>query len=550
MVDQAALRDLARLDARAAGTAALPLPLPGGRDVSAASTGELAAIARTEGPVRVLVGASTHAAVPSLARALARLGARPEVFRLSGVLAATAPSGRVLARSLGADPRVAYVERDRDLRVAADPFDSVDTTPGGSGIKYTWAYDEVGAAAALAAAGGGSRRIVAVVDTGVDVRHPELAGRIARTYDIHSRRAGVTDHAGHGTFVAGLIAAVDGNGIGGKGVAGNTRLLVIRASRSGSLTVTALARSIEAAVARGADVMNLSLAGPGFSLSQARALATAFYNDVLPVAASGNNGQSGNPLEFPAAAVGGPRGRRGVGLSVSATTPGGGRTEFSTHNDYVSIAAPGAGASGCELGVFSILPSGGAEEWDDPLSCSRLFSQGAVRFGYGEGTSFAAPLVSGLAALVWQVQPRLASEQVAHVLTRTAHQTVGTRSWNEYTGAGLVDGGAAVALARVYDLTAPPRRGSAHRRDGSRVAVRIARARDHTRAGRELAGHVRYSILVSRDGGRNFDVALRRNRPIRHLVRLKGSQTNAIATAVCDSNANCAIKRLGRFRRY
>ena len=433
--------------------------------------------------------------------------------------------------------------------MAADPFDSVDTTPGGSGIKYTWAYDEVGAAPALAAAGGGSRRIVAVVDTGVDIRHPELAGRIARTYDVYSHRADVTDRAGHGTFVAGLIAAVDGNGIGGKGVAGNTRLLVIRASRTGSLTVRALARSIEAAVARGADVMNLSLAGPGFSLSQARALATAFYNDVLPVAASGNNGRAGTRSSSPPrrwAARGAAR-RRPVRLGHHA---GGGRTEFATHNDYVSIAAPGAGASGCELGVFSILPSGGADEWDDPLSCSRLFSQGAVRFGYGEGTSFAAPLVSGLAALVWQVQPRLASEQVAHVLTRTAHQTVGTKSWNEYTGAGLVDGGAAVALARVYDLTAPPRRGSAHRRDGSRVAVRIARARDHTRAGRELAGHVRYSILVSRDGGKNFDVALRRTRPIRHLVRLKGSQINAIATAVCDRNANCAIKRLGRFQPY
>ena len=80
--------------------------------------------------------------------------------------------------------------------------------------------------------------------------------------------------------------------------------------------------------------------------------------------------------------------------------------------------------------------------------------------------------------------------------------------------------------------------------------MHVGRARDRTRAGRELAGHVRYSILVSRDGGRSFDVALRRNRPINHLVRLKGSQTNAIATAVCDRNANCSIKRLGRFRPF
>ena len=550
VIDEAALRDLARLDASAAGSAGVALPLLGVRETSTASLGELAAIARIEGPVRVLVGARTHAAVPSLAAALRRLGARPEVFRLSGVVAATAPSGRALARALGSDRRVAYVERDRDLRVAVDPFDTVDVTPGGSGIKYTWAYDEVGAAAALAAAGGGSRRRVAVVDTGVDVNHPELAGRIARTYDVYSGRANVTDRDGHGTFVSGLIAAVDGNGIGGKGVAGNTKLLIVRASKNGALTVRTLARAIEAAVARGADVMNLSLAGPTFSISQLRALQTAFYNDVLPVAASGNNGETGNPLEFPAAAIGGTRGRRGIGLSVTATVPGGGPTTFSTHNDYVSIAAPGAGASGCELGVFSILPSGGAGEWDDPLACSRLFSQGPVRFAYGEGTSFAAPLVSGLAALVWQVQPRLASEQVGDVLLRTARQTVGTKKWNERTGAGVVDGAAATALARVYDLTAPPKRGNAHRRDGTSVAVRIGRARDRTRAGRELAGHVRYAILVSRDGGRSFDVALRRGHPLRHVVQLKGTQTNAIAAAVCDRNANCAIKRLGRFRPF
>ena len=550
IVDAAALRDLARLDAHSAANAGLRLPLSGAPETSTASIGELAAIAGTAGPIRVLVGARTHAAVPALAAALERLGARPEVFPLSGVLAATAPSGRALARALGTDPRVAYVERDRDLRVAAEPFDTVDVTPGGSGIKYTWAYDEVGAAAALAAAGGGSRRRVAVVDTGADVNHPELAGRIARTYDVYSGGPGVTDRDGHGTFVSGLIAAVDGNGIGGKGVAGDTRLLIVRASRNGALSVSTLARSIEAAVNRGADVMNLSLAGPVFSVSQLRALRTAFYNNVLPVAASGNNGQTGNPLEFPAAAIGGRRGKRGIGLSVTATVPGGGPTAFSTHNDYVSIAAPGAGASGCELGVFSILPAAGAAEWDDPLGCSRLFSQGSIRFAYGEGTSFAAPLVSGLAALAWQVQPRLASEQVADVLTRTARQTVGTRKWNERTGAGVVDGAAATALAGVYDLTAPPKRGSARRRDGSHVAVKFARARDRTRAGRELAGHVRYSILVSRDAGRSYDVMLRSGRPLRHLVRLKGTRTNAIAVAVCDRNANCAIKRLGRFKPF
>ena len=147
----------------------------------------------------------------------------------------------------------------------------------------------------------------------------------------------------------------------------------------------------------------------------------------------------------------------------------------------MSLAAPGAGAGGCELGVFSILPAAAETAWDDPRSCSRLFSQGGARFAYGQGTSFAAPLVAGIAALTWQVESRLASEQVADVLIRSARQTVGT-GWNERTGAGVVDGGAATALARIYDVTPPPKRGqrSAARRH-ARCGARRARDRPHAR---------------------------------------------------------------------
>ncbi|MBN1530358.1 MAG: S8 family serine peptidase [Thermoleophilaceae bacterium] len=543
MIDDVAVREATRTGATASASGALPLPLTG-----AARGMGVSSVAGTPGAVRVLVGARSRRALPALAARLRRLGARPRVLPLSGIVSARVPSGAALARALRSDRRVAYVERDRTVRLAADPFDSLDVTPGGSGIKYTWAYDEVGAAAALVAAGGGSTRRVAVVDTGVDVNHPELAGRIAATYDV-SGGSSVRDVVGHGTFVAGLMAAVDGNGVGGKGVAGNTRIIAVRTAKSESTTVGRIARAIELSVRRGASIVNMSLSGPSFSMTQLRALQLAFYNDVLPVAAAGNQGLNGNPLEFPAAALGGTRGRRGIGLSVTATRPGGGSTGFSAHNDYVSLAAPGAGPGGCELGVFSILPANRSSDWDDPLSCSRVFSQTGARFAYGEGTSFAAPLASGIAALVWQVQPRLKSEQVAHVLIRSARQTVG-RGWNERTGAGIVDGAAATALARVYDVTPPPRRGSASRRDGTHVAVRIARARDRTRSGRELANRLTYAVLVSRDGGRSFRVALRRRKPLRHVVSLKGGRTNAIAAAVCDRNANCAIRRLGRYRPY
>jgi subtilisin family serine protease len=542
--DRVVLREVVSRQARAASGAAVPLPLPS----RAAARDAAVAIAATDQPARVLVGARSHADMPALAAKLRRLGTDPEPFGTVGVLAARAPSGSALVTALRRDPRVAYLEPDRRLHMSADPFDALDPA---TGVKFTWFYDDVRAADALVAAGGGSQRSVAVIDTGVDVNHPELAGRIARTFDTRSRNADVTDFVGHGTFVSGLIAAVDGNGIGGKGVAGNTQVVAVRASRDGSFTVSDLIRGIEFSIRAGADVINMSLAGRGFTLSQARALEAAFFNDVLPIAASGNNGLNGNPQEFPAAAIGGSRGAPGIGLSVGATRPSGAAAPFSTHNRFVSIAAPGAGPGArpteCEFGVLSTLAGGAGTAWDDPLSCSRIFPMAEGRYAYAEGTSFSAPIVSGIAALAWQVEPRLASEQVAEVLTRSARQTVG-RGWNEFTGAGVVDGAAATALARRYDVTAPAVRGMA-RRAGSTVRVRMRRSTDRTEEGRELAGGLRYRLVVSRDGGRSFGslTGSRRN-PISRDVRLRGTRVNVLIATACDRNGNCGIKRLGRFR--
>ena len=492
----------------------------------------------------MLVGVRAHSDRPAVAGRLRALGAEVEEFALIGVLAARVPSGSAAAAALRADRRVAYVERDRKLRVAADPFDSVDPA---TQIKYTWFYDDVRAAQAIAAAGGGSSRTVAVIDTGIDVNHPDFGGpaRIARTFDTATRSPSVPDAIGHGTFVGGLIAAIDGNGIGTKGVAGNTRLIAVRASRDGFFEASDLIRGITFSIRSGADVLNMSLAGRGFSISQARALGSAFYNDVLPVAASGNSAQVGNPIEFPAAALGGLRGRAGIGLSVAATNPRGGVAPFSNHNRYVTLAAPGAGPAGCRFGVFSTLPANLGTAWDG--SCSGIFSTGGARYGYAEGTSFSAPIAAGIAAVTWQVERRLASEQVAEVLARSARQTIG-RGWNEFTGAGIVDGAAATALARVYDVTAP-RASAAARRIGGSVRVRMRRSRDRTERGRRLAGGVSYRLLVSRNAGRSFDTVGRRRRtPISTTVPLRGSRPNVLVALACDRNANCGVKRLGRFR--
>src|SRR5215216_1942081 len=110
-----ALRAAVRLEPRASargGVVPLPLPERAGARAAAADAGELARIARSAGATRVLVGVRSHADLRGVARVLERLGAEPEAFRPIGVLAATVPSGAALARALGGDARVAYIERD------------------------------------------------------------------------------------------------------------------------------------------------------------------------------------------------------------------------------------------------------------------------------------------------------------------------------------------------------------------------------------------------------------------------------------------------------
>jgi hypothetical protein len=80
--------------------------------------------------------------------------------------------------------------------------------------------------------------------------------------------------------------------------------------------------------------------------------------------------------------------------------------------------------------------------------------------------------------------------------------------------------------------------------------VRVRSAKDRTEPGRELAGRVTYGLLVSRDGGNDFNAAVsRRSRPFRHTVRLRGRRANVIIATACDGNGNCGVRRLGRFRR-
>ncbi|WP_088319513.1 S8 family serine peptidase [Kineosporia sp. R_H_3] len=266
--------------------------------------------------------------------------------------------------------------------------------------------------------GGKSAVRIAVVDTGVDVGHPDLSTKIAGTYNAVDGSADVTDTTGHGTFVAGAAAAATNNKVGIAGVGGNTQILAVKVEDSaGRILDSYIVNGIDWAVAHGADVINLSLGREGVSVpSEAAAVKRAQDAGVLVVAAAGNSGQEGNPVFYPAAYPG--------VVSVGATDAKGHRAWFSEHGNWVTMAAPG-------IAIRGTTPRAGSD----------LF---AASYSDGEGTSFASPLVAGAAALLWARSPGATYAQVRQALVAGAHG---------YAGLGLGKG--QLDVARSLSLVVP-----------------------------------------------------------------------------------------------
>src|SRR6266540_5578360 len=302
------------------------------------------------------------------------------------------------------------------------------------GIAWEWQWDatRVGEVPdwALRAA---SSVTVAVIDSGADVRAPDLADKSPRTWSVLNRSHKVRDRLGHGTFVSSLAAGSVENGIGISGFGGDAKLLVVQAiDADGYITDVDEAAAIVYAVKHGARIINLSIGGTETSAIEQRAIRWATRQGALIVAAAGNEHDEGNPVEYPAALLQpvGSRGRGGIGLSVGATAMDGSRAYFSNTGSYVSLAAPG-------YNVFA------AESADSDWPRAKFPWQSPGYYGWASGTSFAAPEVAGVAALVWGANPRLTARQVAQVLKQSA----GGDTWNPELGWGRLDAAVAVELA-------------------------------------------------------------------------------------------------------
>jgi thermitase len=287
------------------------------------------------------------------------------------------------------DEAMARLQRRSNVKmVAPNRIYSASLTPSDPMWGQEWGADRINAKSAWDKGVNASGVTVAVLDTGVDYNHPELAGRVIKGPDIADQDADPRDLFGHGTHVAGIIGAAGNNGQGIAGVAWNCKILAVKVlSDNGSGTTDAVVEGIRYAADHGARVINMSL-GTGSKDTSIDpvlhyAMEYAYKKGVLIVAAAGNeHGQVTCPANDPyAIAV----------SSTSALWKFEWLSMFSNHGEKVEVAAPGGG-------IWSTFPTSGAKM--------------GRNYGKLSGTSMAAPFVSGEAALIIAQHPTWTVDQV------------------------------------------------------------------------------------------------------------------------------------------
>jgi subtilisin family serine protease len=356
---------------------------------------------------RFAVGLAPGADLPMVTEAVAlRTGSLPESLAPIPALLVEAPRGTSFAGIDG----VRYVEALVPRHLAytpTDPFVSRQRYLTLSRFYEPWltlpAFEAIP---------------VAVIDSGVDTAHPDLQGKILDKRSFVGGSAG-TDSLGHGTFVAGIIAAGVDNGIGIAGLAPSAELLVAKVvTKARSIPVAAEARAIRWAVERGARVINMSLGGlrdpldpalDTYSQLEADAVAYAVSNGVIVVAAVGNDNIAPKSpwtyASYPAALP--------HVLGVSAYGEEGDVPKFSNRDRiYNDLAAPGER-------ILSVLPRNVTSRF--PACSEQGYSTcGPEEYREAQGTSFATPQVSAAAAVLLSLRPTLQPEQVTTLLERTA----------------------------------------------------------------------------------------------------------------------------------
>ncbi len=305
--------------------------------------------------------------------------------------------------------------------------------------------------AALSQISDGTGVTVGVIDSGVDARHPQLAGRVRVGTDlIDPGRDGRVDCVGHGTAIASIIAARPMAGSGLRGLAPGADIVPIRASErvavdgviSGDGTIADVVAGVRAAVARDVQVISLSLSTTRDDSRLMQAIRAAIEADIVVVAAVGNQHERGDPTPYPAAYPG--------VIGVGAVDSDGLRVASSQVGRYVDIVAPG----------------------DDVIAAAAGGGHGSF-----QGTSYAAPFVAATAALIRARWPELDQAAVVRRLLATADPAAGTLPPGGY-GHGVLN--PMRALTEIVPASAVAESSQAPASGGKAAASRPTRTRPPT----------------------------------------------------------------------
>jgi thermitase len=337
------------------------------------------------------------------------------------VLSLRVPAGNeeLALLALRSHPDIEEVEQEAVVSL-------LDASPNDAHWPGQWGVRHAGFPAAWATTRGSAQTIVAVVDTGVEASHPDLRAALLPGRDFVDGDRAPSDEHGHGTAVAGVLAARTNNRAGIAGVCWSCRVLPVRVlDRDGRGDSATLAAGIIWAADQGADVINLSLGGDRTTIAEDGALAYAARHDVVLVAAAGNEGN--RIREYPAAD---PR-----VIAVAASDPSDRLYPWSNRGEWVDVSAPGCNTSPWRGGTYATF-------------C---------------GTSSATPLVAGLAALIRSVRPRATAAQIADSVLRSGSSA--TRR---------LDAARAFPAAKPKARTSPPDRATRLRATVGRL-VRASR---------------------------------------------------------------------------
>ncbi|TCP59168.1 thermitase [Tumebacillus sp. BK434] len=362
--------------------------------------GSAAAAAQTEPVPAVKVKAETDQLIVKVKAGqdinaiAAKHGAKfKKALSNSGYKTLKVPAGKaqeVLTRLL-ADPHVEAAELDEILYADV-------TTPNDPAYPSQYHLPKIQANYAWDYCRGSSSTRIAILDTGIDLLHPDLAAKIVPGYDFVNSDSIADDDHGHGTHVAGTATALTNNSSHGAGVDWNARLMPVKVLDSTGAGYTSdIISGVYYAADNGASIINMSLGGSSYSAAFQDVVNYAWNRGVVIVAAAGNNGNT--TVTYPAAYTN--------VLSVAATTSTDAKASFSSYGTWVDIAAPGQN-------IYSTAKGGGM------ITMS--------------GSSMAAPIVAGVAGLV-KGRPGYSTaspSMIVYKITSTADAISGTGSYWVY----------------------------------------------------------------------------------------------------------------------